>query len=355
MSMPSRLRVNPLSRRPRAQTLTVAVRGPAGTGKSVFAASLAAAGLGRLCYLDVEKKGHYLAGAIPGPDGQAAFDLIPVYDEDDLADLAAWALSPPAPGDGRDEPYNVFAIDSWSSYFSREYRQLVARVQAETGNPAAKPDAEQLFQAQSIYQQGLRALCESGKCVVVVDQLPAKGGEDRERAEIGEIVPLTTSGLEYVVGLVLDVTLRLEGLQETRVFTVRKSNIPAFPIGMTLHDIAFKDLIEHLNRHAAGSGGTFAPLDLTRSAEPTPEPLVEVPLAVVPPAGPSLDEMLAVAAEAGYTASQVTTAARHYHGTDDLARLTAVQRADLAQRIQSRGKQSAATAAADPVSQRRRA
>ena len=49
-------RINPLSRRPRSRRLVLAVRGAAGTGKSVFAATLADAGLGRLCYFDVERK-----------------------------------------------------------------------------------------------------------------------------------------------------------------------------------------------------------------------------------------------------------------------------------------------------------
>ena len=46
-----RKRINPLSRRPKSRRLVVAVRGAAGSGKSVFARSLADAGLGAPLFL----------------------------------------------------------------------------------------------------------------------------------------------------------------------------------------------------------------------------------------------------------------------------------------------------------------
>ncbi len=66
-----RQRINPLSRRPKSRRLVVAVRGAAGTGKSVFAATMADADLGRLCFFDTERKARLL----PGSDG-ARFDAI---------------------------------------------------------------------------------------------------------------------------------------------------------------------------------------------------------------------------------------------------------------------------------------
>src|SRR3954471_9432556 len=85
-------RINPLSRRPRRQRLVVAVRGAAGTGKSVFAATLAEAGLGRLCYFDVERK----ARLMPGSDG-TRFDALEVENPDELPEFIEWALT----GEGR--------------------------------------------------------------------------------------------------------------------------------------------------------------------------------------------------------------------------------------------------------------
>src|SRR5437868_9727747 len=87
-------RINPLSRRPRKQRLVVAVRGAAGTGKSVFAATMADAGLGRLCYFDVERKARLL----PGSDG-SKFDAIEVQHPDELPEFIEWALT----GEGREQ------------------------------------------------------------------------------------------------------------------------------------------------------------------------------------------------------------------------------------------------------------
>jgi len=80
-------RINPLSRRPRQQRLVLAVRGAAGTGKSHFAASMAEAELGRLCYFDVERKARLL----PGSDG-TIFDALEIRTPDELPDFIDWAL-----------------------------------------------------------------------------------------------------------------------------------------------------------------------------------------------------------------------------------------------------------------------
>src|SRR5829696_1289036 len=87
MSKPGGARINPLSRRPRQQRLVVAVRGAAGTGKSHFAASMADAGLGRLCYFDVERKARLL----PGSDS-SKFDPLEIRHPDELPEFIDWAL-----------------------------------------------------------------------------------------------------------------------------------------------------------------------------------------------------------------------------------------------------------------------
>src|SRR5919205_3415549 len=103
-------RINPLSRRPRRQRLVVAVRGAAGTGKSVFASTLAEAGLGRLCYFDVERKARLL----PGSDG-SRFDAIEIEHPDELPEFIEWALD----GEGREQGYGCYALDRWTPSQSR--------------------------------------------------------------------------------------------------------------------------------------------------------------------------------------------------------------------------------------------
>jgi hypothetical protein len=332
-------RINPLSRRPRQQRLVVAVRGAAGTGKSYFAASLADAGLGRLCYFDVERKARLL----PGSDG-SIFDAIEVRHPDELPEFIDWALD----GEGRAQGYGCFVLDSWAMYFGRKHRETLLALRARTGDPTAQPTADELAGDQMVLQEVLRRLCvDSGACVVIVDQIGAKGREDREENELGRVLPLTTGGLEYFVDVMLEASLRLEGLETVRVFRVVKSNSPAFPIGLELCNPAFADLLARL------AAGQHATLPLTAPAPASePETLEEtVPLSLVPPPGPTIEELLVKAADLGFTRAQLITAARHYCGKDDLDRLTPDEIGDLDRRLAARSARQA-TASAAPDTER---
>ena len=88
--MSSEPRFDPSAHRPKTQRLRLGVRGAAGTRKSTFAASLADAGLGRLCFFDTELKSCHL----PGSDG-SRFDAFELTDPDELEAAIAWALGDP--------------------------------------------------------------------------------------------------------------------------------------------------------------------------------------------------------------------------------------------------------------------
>ncbi|MBA3531978.1 MAG: hypothetical protein H0T73_08680, partial [Ardenticatenales bacterium] len=177
----SKTRINPLSRRPRKQRLVVAVRGAAGSGKSVFASSLADAGLGRLCFFDVERKARLL----PGSDG-TKYDAIEIQHPDELPEFIDWALE----GEGREQGYGCYALDSWAMYFGRKHRDTVQAVRERNDDPTAVPNAEELSNDQMIFQEVLRRLCiDSGACVVITDQIGAKGKEEREENEMGQVLP----------------------------------------------------------------------------------------------------------------------------------------------------------------------
>lgn len=330
-------RINPLSRRPRQQRLVLAVRGAAGTGKSHFAASMARAGLGRLCYFDVERKARLL----PGSDG-SVFDALEIRTPDELPDFIDWALD----GEGRDQGYGCYALDSWAMYFGRKHRDTLLALRERTGDPTAQLSAEELAADQMILQEVLRRLCvDSGACVVIIDQIGAKGKEDREENELGRVLPLTTGGLEYFVDVMLEATLRLEGLDTVRVFRVVKSNSSAFPIGLELRDPDFATVLARLTE---GSGNTGPALPI-HSPAPSAEPeLLDTPpaLALVPPAGPTLADLLVKAEEFGFSRAQLITAARHYcNGKDDLDRLNAAEIAELDRRLSAHaGRRQAAAA-----------
>ena len=173
----------------------MAVRGAAGTGKSVFAASLANASLGRLCFFDTERKARLL----PGSDG-SAFDAIEIQHPDELPEFIDWALD----GEGQEQGYGCFALDSWAMYFARKHRETLQAVRERTGDPLAKPTSDELAADQMVYQEVLRRLCvDSGACVVITDQIAAKGLEEREENEMGQVLPMTTGGLEYFVDVMV--------------------------------------------------------------------------------------------------------------------------------------------------------
>ena len=323
MSKPGGARINPLSRRPRQQRLVVAVRGAAGTGKSHFAASMADAGLGRLCYFDVERKARLL----PGSDG-SKFDALEIRHPDELPEFIDWALE----GEGREQGYGCYVLDSWAMYFGRKHRDTLLAVRERTGDLTAQPTAEELAADQMVLQEVLRRICvDSGACVVIVDQIGAKGKEDREENEIGRVLPLTTSGLEYFVDVMLEASLRLDGLDMVRIFRVVKSNSSAFPIGLELRDPNFTALLARLTD---GTSGNVA-LPVHEPAPATaPETLEDGPtLTLVQPDGPSLDDLLVKATDLGFSRAQLVIAARHYCGKDDLERLTDTEVVELDRRL----------------------
>ena len=319
--------VHPLSRRPQQRRLVVAVRGPAGTGKSWFAASLADAGLGRLCFFDTERKARLL----PGADG-SHYDAIEVEHPDELLPFVDWAL-----GEGRAEQgYGCYALDSWAMYFGRKHRATVEAVRARTGDPTAQPSAEELQADQVVFQEVLRRLCvDSGACVVITDQIAARGKQDREENEMGRVLPMTSSGLEYFVDVMLELSLRQDGFETRRVATVVKSNAPDLPVGTEFENPEFADVLARLG---VGPAPVEAPVP-----DVLPEPALERP------AGPTLADLLAEAEGYGLGRPQVLLAARHYCGVQSLDELTEPDREDLLDRMRDRYATSGDSAATDEV------
>ena len=305
--------INPLSRRPKTRRLVVAVRGAAGSGKSVFAASLADAGLGRLCLFDTERKARLL----PGADG-TQFDALEIEHPDELLPFIDWALGP----EGEAQGYGCYALDSWAMYFGRKHRTTVEAARNRDGDPLAKPTADDLRNDQVVLQEVLRRLCvDSGACVVITDQIAAKGEEEREENELGRVLPMTASGLEYFVDVMLELEVRVEGFETVRVARVVKSNAPTFPVGLELKNPTFADLLDHLGE---GPSPVAVPEPVAVTA---PEPA---------PSGPALDDLLAEAEGFGLDRAQVTLAARHYCGRTDLDRLSPNEIETLLDRMRMR-------------------
>ena len=324
MTTTKRPRVNPLSRLPRQQRLVMAVRGGAGVGKSHFIRSMAEAGLGRLCIFDVERKSRLLKG------NGTLFDGLEIEHPDELPEFIDWAVS----GEGREQNYGCFALDSWAGYFSAKHSETITAVRERTNDPLAQPSAEELAADQMVLQGVLRRLCiESGKSVVIVDQIPAKGKEAKEDNEVGRVLPMTASGLEYFVDIMVEVSLQEREGEITRVFQIVKSNSQAFEVGFELTgDVTFRDFIDHMKREN--------PIDLPLEA-PKPATVPEVleekpsPLTLVPPAM-TIQELIAKAEQHGFKQVDIVTGAKVYHNQPNIFRLTPEQIADLDRRITAR-------------------
>lgn len=321
MTTTKRPKINPLSRVPRQQRLVIAIRGGAGVGKSHFVRSMADAGLGRLCIFDVERKSRLLKGV-----GQQ-FDGLEIEQPDELPEFIDWALV----GEGQAQNYGCYALDSWASYFSAKHSEMIAAVRERTGDPLAQPTAEELAADQMILQGVLRRLCiESGKSVVIVDQIPAKGKEAKEDNEIGRVLPMTASGLEYFVDVMVEVSLQERDGEIIRVFQVIKSNCSVFEVGFELTgNVSFKDFLDQMQ--------PVSP-DLPQEATTKAAPLLEEkpsPLSVVKPKL-TIRELLDKAVKHGFKHGDVITAAKIYHSQPNIYHLTAEQIEDLDRRMSAR-------------------
>ncbi|HEX8266045.1 MAG TPA: hypothetical protein VF596_11605 [Pyrinomonadaceae bacterium] len=320
MKTTAKPKINPLSRVPRQQRLVIAVRGGAGVGKSHFIRSLSEAGLGKLCIFDTERKSRLLKGV------GVTFDALEIESPDELPEFIDWALN----GEGREQNYGCFALDSWAAYFGAKHSEMLEAVRAETGDPLAQPSAEQLAADQMILQSVLRKLCiESGKSVVIADQIAARGKEAKEDNEIGRVLPMTASGLEYFVDVMVEVSLQERDGEILRVFQVVKSNSPAFEVGFELTgNIGFKDFLDHMRGEEA--------LNLAFE-NPAPSAVPEFiedksPISIAPPQM-TIDDLVEKAEANGFKRADIVTGAKVYHNQPNIYHLNAEQIADLDRRI----------------------
>jgi hypothetical protein len=313
-------RVNPLSRRPRKQRLVMAVRGGAGVGKTYFAASMADAGLGRLCIIDIERKTRLLKGV------GTKFDSIEVERPSEVPEFIDWLLNSP---EAAAQNYGCYALDSWASYFSAKHSEMIEAVRERSGDPLAQPNAEELAADQMVLQGVLRNLCQSGHSVVIVDQIPAKGKEQKEDNELGRVLPSTASGLEYFVDVMCEVSLQERDGEITRVFQVIKSNSPAFELGFEMTgDITFKDFLDHLLRHTESDLPVAAPKPLD-----VPETLPTLEEILTAPPQITIQELIAKAEQNGFKKADIVTAAKIYHQQPNIFRLSPDQVTDLDHRM----------------------
>ncbi len=231
-----------------------------------------------------------------------------------------------------DELPEFIALDSWAAYFGAKHSETITAVRERTGNPLAQPSAEELAADQMVLKRVLRRLCmESGKSVVIVDQIAARGKEFKEDNEVGQVLPMTAGGLEYFVDVMAEVSVQERDGEIVRVFQVVKSNFPAFEVGFEMiGDATFKDFLNQLESNQ----GPDLPFNAT-AAQTIPETLEEPEGEPVQPLM-TVQELIAKAEHYGFKPSDIVTVARVYHNQSNIFRLTPQQVEDLDQRLQAR-------------------
>jgi hypothetical protein len=316
-------KINPLSRVPRQQRLVMAIRGGAGVGKSHFIRSMSEAGLGKLCIFDTERKARLLRGV------GVAFDALEIEQTDELPEFIDWAIN----GEGVEQNYGCFALDSWAAYFGAKHSEMLEAVRERTGDPLAQPTAEELAADQMILQTVLRKLCiESGKCIVISDQIAAKGKESKEDNEIGRVLPMTASGLEYFVDVMVEVSLQERDGEIVRVFQVVKSNSPVFEVGFEMTgNVTFKDFLDRMRGENPADISFEKPKVIA-----VPEFIEPTNVIEMKPKTLTVDELIAKAEANGFKRADIVTGARIYHNQPNLYHLTAEQIADLDRRMTAR-------------------
>lgn len=140
---------------------------------------------------------------------------------------------------------------------------------------------------------------------------------------MGRVLPMTTSGLEYFVDVMIELALRQDGFETRRVATVVKSNAQELPVGTEFVDPTFADLLGRLG------------------AAPQPEAVAErvakpVPAAPERTRTDALADLLAHAEAVGLDRPRVLLAARHYCGVGSLDDLSAAQADELLGRLRAR-------------------
>jgi len=333
-------RFNPQAHRPKTQRLRIGVRGASGTRKSTFAASLAEAGLGKLCFFDTELKSCHL----PGADG-SRFDAFELAEPNELEAAIDWALHDPK---GHAQNYGCFALDSWNQWFAPTYAEFLNAKREETGNPYPELDGADLQRLQVVCGEILRPLCiDSKACIVITDTIAGKGLEEKEDNEVGRIVPISASGLEYFVDVLVESELRIgdDGISEACIHRVIKTNTRAFPIGLVLENPTFKDYLTRLGGANVANAETIKAEAIDLDDMP--------PFSVVKPSEPSAETLLAALLEKterlGFTRESLVTVANRDYGKPVLSDLIPGEIAALDGRIeaaaQKRGTQDTPTPA----------
>ena len=291
--------------------LLVAIRGPAGSGKSLQAFSLADAGIGRIALLDTENKYR----SLPKGGRHPNVDIFPCAGPGKLEARVDWLLDTASASGQR---WAGVILDSFDGYFTLRWGAFIRRMKAAHGVEYQPSKQEILNEIRDITLVISRLTRESDMTVFITDTFERSEAE-HEGNETGVLMTPTLAGLEKFVDLVVETSVEAD-LRPRYVSTVVKSNLAEiFPLGERFENASAQLYFE---RYRAAR--------LSELDGVPPSVADELP---APAAAPSLGELRAYYLEHGFSEAALAGGAKRHCGGRALEQLTDDDRRLLVQRL----------------------
>ena len=252
-----------------ADQFLVAIRGSAGSGKSLQAFSLVEAGIGRIALLDTENK----ARSLPKGGRHPNLDIFPCAGPGKLEARVDWLLDV-APAAGK--RWGGVILDSFDGYFTLRWGAFVRRMKAVHG-PDYQPSPQEIHnEIRDITLVISRLTRESNLTVFITDTFE-RGEAQHEGNETGVLMTPTLAGIEKFVDVVVETSVEAD-LRPRYISTVVKSNLTEiFPLSERFENASATMYLERYRAARAAELGDGDPEAGTPSAqddvpEPTPAP-----------------------------------------------------------------------------------
>jgi hypothetical protein len=298
---------------PGSEQLLVAIRGSAGSGKSLQAFSLADAGIGRIALLDTENK----ARSLPRGGRHPNVDVFACAGPGKLEARVDWMLDS-APGQGK--TWAGVILDSFDGYFTLRWGAFIRRMRAAQGPDYQPSQQEMQNEIRDITLVMSRLTRESNMTVFITDTFE-RGEAAHEGNETGVLMTPTLAGIEKFVDLVVETSVEAD-LRPRYISTVVKSNLAdIFPLSERFENATASVYLERYRTARSAELGETA-VDLAIE-EDLPEPA---------PA-PSLLELRTYYLEHGFSEAALINGAKRHCAGRALEQLSGDDRRLLLERL----------------------
>jgi hypothetical protein len=300
-----------------ADQLLVAIRGSAGSGKSLQAFSLVEAGIGRIALLDTENKARSLPRAGRHPN----LDVFACAGPGKLEARVDWMLDV-APGQGK--RWAGVILDSFDGYFTLRWGAFIRRLKAVHG-PEYQPSAQETHnEIRDITLVISRLTRESNMTVFITDTFE-RGEAAHEGNETGVLMTPTLAGIEKFVDVVVETSVEAD-LRPRYISTVVKSNLAdIFPLSERFENAS---AAMYLERYRAARAAELEAGDRPADAgTPLVDDLPE------PTPAPTLLALRTYYLEHGFSEAALINGAKRHCGGRALEQLTNDDRRVLMQRL----------------------